>query len=836
MADAAQSLSLPIEGLSCASCVGRAERALRALPQIAAADVNLATARGTIRFAEAGAPAAAAQALIAAGFNVPETTREIEITGLNCASCVARTERALVAVPGVLGATVNLATGRAHVRTIAGSATDADLAVAVATAGYKAQPMPAARSERPDPAASREFADLRRNFLAALLLALPLVAIEMGSHLIPLFHARLDATLGPATPVIEALLAAAVLFGPGLRILRSGVPALLRGHPDMNALVALGTGAAFAYSLLASFAPWLLPAGAAQTYYEAAATVVVLVLGGRTLEARAKGHAGAAIAKLLDLAPKTASVLRDGTIEDVPVDALRVGDVVRVRPGARIPVDGILVAGASRIDESAMTGEALPMAKSVGDGVTGGTVNTAGSFDMRVAAVGADTLLAQIVRAVEAAQGAKLPIQALVDRVTAWFVPAVLAVAALTFALWLLVGPAPALPHALVAAVAVLVIACPCAMGLATPVSIMVGTGRAAELGILFRNGAALQALRDVQLIAFDKTGTLTAGRPALTDLVPAAGTGADDALALAAALEAHSEHPLGAAICAAASAKGLAARRAQDVAIEPGFGLAGQVDGRAVAIGAARYMAKLGVATEGLTGVAADLAAAGKSPVFLAVAGRAAAVLAIADPVRDTTAAGLAALGARGLKIAMITGDDRRTAEAVAHQLGIDKIVADVLPTGKVEALHALRATAGKVAFVGDGINDAPVLAAADVGIAVGSGTDIAIASADVVLMSGDLRNVAAAVALSQATLRNIRQNLFWAFAYNAALIPVAAGALYPVTGTLLSPILASGAMAFSSIFVVGNALRLRRFGRSAARAPSADPRRAAAPRAKTA
>ena len=833
MADA-RSLNLPIEGLSCASCVGRAERTLRALPQIAAADVNLATARGTIRFVEAGAPAAAAQALIAAGFNVPATTREIEIQGLSCASCVARTERALGAVPGVLGATVNLATGRAHVRTIADSATDADLAAAVTAAGYAARPLPTARSARPDPAV-HEFDDMRRSFLAALLLALPLATIEMGSHLVPQFHARLDATLGPATPVIEALLAAAVLFGPGFRILRSGVPALLRGHPDMNALVALGTGAAFAYSLLASFAPWLLPAGAAATYYEAAATVVVLVLGGRTLEARAKGHAGAAIAKLLDLTPKTASVLRDGMTEDVPVDALRVGDVVRVRPGARLPVDGTLVAGASRIDESAMTGEALPVAKSVGDGVTGGTVNTAGSFDMRVEAVGADTLLAQIVRAVEAAQGAKLPIQALVDRVTAWFVPAVLTVAALTFALWLTLGPAPALPHALVAAVAVLVIACPCAMGLATPISIMVGTGRAAELGILFRNGAALQALRDVELIAFDKTGTLTAGRPALTDLVPAEGIGADDALALATALEAHSEHPLGAAICAAASAKGLATSKAHDVTIEPGFGLAGQVDGRAVAIGAARYMAKRGVATEGLTSVAADLAAAGKSPVFLAVAGRAAAVLAIADPVRDTTAAGLAALRARGLNIAMITGDDRRTAEAVARQLGIDKIVADVLPTGKVEALRALQA-AGKVAFVGDGINDAPVLAAADVGIAVGSGTDIAIESADVVLMSADLRNVAAAVALSQATLRNIRQNLFWAFAYNAALIPVAAGALYPVTGTLLSPILASGAMAFSSLFVVGNALRLRRFGRAAAPSSSADSRRAAAPRAKTA
>ena len=806
-------ITFAIEGLSCASCVGRAERALRAVPGVAAADVNLATGRVTLQAGAAADVKAAAEAVTAAGFGASRETHGLALTGLHCASCVARAERALTAVPGVLAATVNLATNRAQVTHLSQAVTMAALTGAADAAGYPAQPIVAT-----DRAPTRGTAGAGGSRAAiALALALPLIVLDMGGHLVPALHRLIGGLTGHALPVGEALVAAAVLVGPGWPILRTGVPGLLRGHPDMNALVALGTGAAFFYSLVATLAPSLLPDGAAQTYYEAVGTIVALVLGGRWLEARATNRAGSAIAALVGLAPKTALRLRDdGTSGEVAVDGLALGDVVRVRPGARVPTDGVVVAGGSRVDESALTGEARPVAKTVGDTVTGGTVNTAGSFDARVVALGAETVLAGIVRAVEAAQGAKLPIQALADRITAVFVPVVLAVAALTFGAWLLVGPAPALPHALVAAVAVLIIACPCAMGLATPVAIMVGTGRAAERGILVRNGAALQALNEVRLVAFDKTGTLTAGRPAMTALVPAPGVDADTVLRYAAAAEAHSEHPSGAAICAAAAARGLAVPAATDLDIRAGRGLSAVVEGRRLAVGSAHLMADLGIATEALATEAARLATAAASPVFVALDGRAAAVLGIADPVRETAAPALAALRARGLRVAMITGDDGRTAAAVARRLGIDTFVADVLPTGKVEAMRRLAADGSKVAFVGDGINDAPVLAAADVGIAVGTGTDVAIDSADVVLMRADLRAVADAVALSRATLRNIRQNLLWAFGYNAALIPVAAGVLYPFTGVLLSPVLASAAMAVSSVFVVGNALRLRRFGRA--------------------
>ncbi|MFA5582202.1 MAG: copper-translocating P-type ATPase, partial [Paracoccaceae bacterium] len=482
-------------------------------------------------------------------------------------------------------------------------------------------------------------------------------------------------------------------------------------------------------------------------------------------------------------------------------------------PGAQVPVDGVVTAGASYIDESMITGEPVPASKSAGAEVVGGTINTTGAFTFRATRVGADTVLAQIIRMVEDAQGSKLPIQALVDRVTAWFVPAVMAIAALTFVIWLVFGPDPALGFALVNAVAVLIIACPCAMGLATPTSIMVGTGRAAEMGVLFRRGEALQALRDVAVVAFDKTGTLTRGRPELTDLTLADGFTRNEVLALIAAVEARSEHPIASAIVAAAKARGLQIATPDGFAAVPGYGVAATVDGRSVAVGADRYMAKLGHDVGPFANEAARLGNAGKTPLYAAIDGRLAAVIAVADPIKDTTPEAIRALQNMGLRVAMITGDNRATANAVAQMLGIDEVVAEVLPDGKVQAIHDLRAGGRKLAFVGDGINDAPALAKADVGLAIGTGTDIAIESADVVLMSGDLRGVVNAIALSKATIRNIRQNLFWAFAYNAALIPVAAGVLYPLTGTLLSPVLAAGAMALSSVFVLTNALRLRAF-----------------------
>lgn len=504
---------------------------------------------------------------------------------------------------------------------------------------------------------------------------------------------------------------------------------------------------------------------------------------------------------------------RHGETVEIPLEQVVAGDVVFVRPGEKIAVDGEVLEGASYVDESMITGEPVPVEKTVGADVVGGTINKTGAFSFRATKVGANTVLAQIIRLVEEAQGSKLPIQALVDKVTMWFVPAVMAAAVLTFLVWLFFGPSPALTFALVNAVAVLIIACPCAMGLATPTSIMVGTGRAAELGVLFRKGEALQALRDVGVIALDKTGTLTKGRPELTDLVPADGFEYHEVLALVAAVETRSEHPIAEAIVAAAREQNLTLAAVDSFDATPGFGVTARIGQRRISVGADRFMTRLGLDVTRFQPVAERLGDQGKSPLYAAIDGRLAAVIAVADPIKETTPEAIAALHALGLKVAMITGDNAATAAAVARQLGIDEVAAEVLPEGKVAALKSFRNSGAKVAFVGDGINDAPALAEADVGLAIGTGTDVAIEAADVVLMSGDLRGVANAIALSQATIRNIKQNLFWAFAYNAVLIPVAAGALYPLNGTLLSPIFAAAAMALSSVFVLGNALRLKRF-----------------------
>ncbi|MGH1569933.1 heavy metal translocating P-type ATPase [Methylobacterium sp. P31] len=802
-------LSFPVEGMSCASCVGRVERALKALPGARDVAVNLATNRASLVLGGDTSPADAASALAEAGYPVPETESLLAIEGLSCASCVGRVERALQAVPGVNGASVNLATGRAAIRHPQGLVAVPDLLAAVEAAGYEAQSLDAAPAI--DPAARREAEGraLRLDLIVAALLSAPVVVLDMGGHVLPGLHG------GPVTALIQAVLATLVLAWPGRRFSLRGVPGLLRGHPDMNALVALGAGAAYLYSLVSTLTPGLLPAGAAHLYFEASVLIVTLILLGRTLEARAKGRTGQAIARLMDLTPKTARVVRDGAEEEVPLAALRVGDVVRVRPGERVAADGVVVSGTSHVDESMVTGEPVPVRKAPGDRLVGGTLNGRGSLDLRVAAVGGATVLAQITAMVERAQGGKLPIQALVDRVTGRFVPAVIGIAAVTFLAWVLLAPAPALGTALVNAVAVLIIACPCAMGLATPTAIMVGTGRAAARGVLFRDGAALQSLRDVRVVALDKTGTLTEGRPRVTDFVARSGVAEDEALALAAGLESRSEHPLAGAIVAAARDRGLGLPDPEVFEAVEGFGVSGRVAGRAVALGAPRHLDRLGIARDPDLAVHAErLAGAGRSPIHLALDGRHAAVLAVADPVKASAREAVAALKASGLVVAMVTGDDPATAAGVAKSLGIDHVAAGILPGGKVEAVQRFRAAHGPVAFVGDGINDAPALAEADVGLAIGTGTDIAVESADVVLMSGDLDALVEALALSRAVMTNIRQNLFWAFAYNAALIPVAAGVLVPFGGPALSPILAAGAMAFSSVFVLGNALRLRRVG----------------------
>ncbi len=800
-------LTFSLSGLSCASCVARAEAVLREVEGVAEARVNLARESATV---SGGASAKVlAEALDGAGYPARRTRVALRVEGLSCASCVGRAEAALRGVPGVLSASVNLANETAQVEVLDGAAAPERLAAALTEAGYPARPADSAAP--PAEARAGEIAALRRRTLLAVLLALPVFVLEMGSHVVPGMHPLIARTIGVETSwLIQFVLTTLVLAGPGRVFFAKGVPALLRGAPDMNALVALGTGAAWGYSTVALFLPALFPEGTRAVYFEAAAVISTLILIGRLLEARAKGRAGAAIERLMGLRPTTARVERDGVVADLPLAEIVVDDILLVRPGERLAVDGEVLSGASYVDESMITGEPVPVEKVPGAAVVGGTVNGTGALRVRATAVGEATMLAQIIRMVEAAQGAKLPIQALVDRITAFFVPLVIGVAVLTVLIWLLFGPDPTL--ALVAGVSVLIIACPCAMGLATPTSIMVGTGRAAELGVLFGKGEALQTLQNTRVVALDKTGTLTLGRPDLTSLVPAVGWSEAEVLTLVAAVEAASEHPVARALMRAAEARDLTVPEATGVQAVPGMGVTGQVAGRTVAVGAGRYMATLGIDLGALADAADTMAGDGETPLFAAVDGAVVAALGVSDPIKPGSAASVAALRDLGLSVAMVTGDAEATARAIAGRLGIEHVVAEVLPDGKREAVRALRAAHGPVAFVGDGINDAPALAEAETGVAIGTGTDIAMEAADVVLISGDLSGLLNALELSRATMRNIRQNLFWAFAYNAALIPVAAGLLHPLWGTLLSPMLAAGAMALSSVFVVTNALRLRR------------------------
>ena len=783
-----------LEGMTCASCVLRTERVLRALPGVQAAAVNLSTETADVDYATPATPETMAAALARAGYPAREATVVLSVEGMTCAACTGRVERVLKAQPGVKDAVANLALRRATVTLWDGAATTPEaLSAVVRRAGYAASPLE--QSMPHDPAA--EVRALARQTWIAGALTLPVFVTEMGGHLYPPFHHWLMGLIG-VMPLwlAQFVLVTAVLIGPGRRFFAKGIPALLRGSPDMNALVAVGTGAAWAYSTVVVFAPALIPEASRAVYFEAAAVIVVLILLGRTLEARARGRAGAAIARLVTLQPKVAR-LEDGT--EVPVAGLLPGMRVQIRPGERVPVDGIVISGQSAVDQSMLTGEPLPVLRAVGDAVTGGTVNGTGALVVEVRQVGAATVLARIVALVEEAQGTKLPVQEVVDRVTLWFVPVVMGVALLASVIWLLAGAG--LASALVAGVSVLIIACPCAMGLATPVSILVGTGRAAELGVLFRRGDALQRLAEVQVVAFDKTGTLTAGHPVVTDLL------CDEALlAQAAAVEAGSEHPLAAAVLAEAARRGLVLGVADGFEAVPGHGARAVVDGVTVAVGSARMFDALGAEMQAQ---ADALAAEGKSLLFVGHGRAALGAIAVADPVKPTTPAALAALRDLGLRVAMITGDNAVTAGVIAGRIGITDIRAGVLPDGKGDAVRAMGAG---VAFVGDGINDAPALAAAEVGLAMGTGSDVAIEAGDVVLMTGDPLGVADAVRISRATMANIRQNLIWAFGYNAALIPVAAGALVPFGGPQLSPMLAAGAMALSSVFVLSNALRLKR------------------------
>ncbi len=729
--------------------------------------------------------------------------QKFQISGMSCAGCAGRVETALVRADGITGVHVNLAT---NIATVTSALAPQAIAAVITQAGYPAEPMTDQTRVVLDHEETAQ--GILRQFVIAACLTAPVFALEMGGHIVPAIHHLIARTIGlQASWVIQFILATLVLIGPGRVFFTKGLPALWRRAPDMNALVVMGAGAAWTYSTLALFAPGLFPTAARAVYFEAAAVIVTLILLGRWLEARAKGQTGAAIERLIDLRPDTATVVRAGQEETLPLSELVIGDIIILRPGTQIPTDGVVTQGASHIDESMVTGEPVPVAKSEGDTVVGGTINGNGALQIRATAIGADTMLSRIIAMVEDAQDARLPVQDLVTKITVWFVPAIMGIAAVTVLLWLVFGPAPVLSHALVAGVSVLIIACPCAMGLAVPMSIMVGTGRAADLGVLFRQGDALQELAGIDTVAFDKTGTLTLGQPSVTDIDDLTGD-KDQFLRKIAALETLSEHPLASAIIATAQAPfpGVTEFRAI-----PGHGLRGMVDGQLILVGAQRLLEAEGVDPSALVAFTQAHAQAGKTPIMVAIDGKAAGVIAVSDQLRPAAKTTISLLQAMGKRVALVTGDAEQTAKAIGAQLGIQDIFAEVLPAGKVDVVRQLQAGGAKVAFVGDGINDAPALAAAQVGIAIGTGTDVAVQSADVVLMSGDPEGVLNGLAISTATMANIKQNLIWAFGYNVLLVPVAAGALFPVFGMLLSPGLAAGAMALSSVLVVTNALRLR-------------------------
>ena len=677
--------------------------------------------------------------------------------------------------------------------------------------GMPLEPMTPTLTDGPSP----EYADMKRRFMVGLVLSLPVVALEMGGHLL-----GLNRLLGQQmSNWVQMVLATPVVLWAGWPFFERGWASLKSRHLNMFTLIAMGTGVAWAYSMVAALLPGVFPAafrtahGAVPAYFEAAAVITVLVLLGQLLELRARETTSGAIRALLDLSPKLARRVRaDGSDEEVPLDEVLVGDTLRVRPGEKVPVDGVVLDGRGTVDESMVTGESMPVTKEAQSKLIGGTINQTGGLVMRAEKIGRDTMLARIVQMVAEAQRSRAPIQRLADTVSGWFVPAVIAVAVLAFVVWSLVGPSPAMGYGLIAAVAVLIIACPCALGLATPMSIMVGVGRGAQAGILIKNAESLERMEKVDTLVVDKTGTLTQGKPAVIAIETAEGFDADEVLRLAASLERSSEHPLALAVVRAAEEKHLAISEPSEVDQPVGKGITGSIDGRRIVAGNARFMGEQNIPTVELGERADRLRNEGATAIFLGVDGKIAGAIGIADPVKESTPAALKALSEAGIHVIMLTGDNRVTAEAIARRLGITDIEADVLPDQKSEIVKRLRAQGRIVAMAGDGVNDAPALAAADVGIAMGPGTDVAIESAGITLLKGDLTGITRARHLSRATMSNIRQNLFFAFAYNVAGIPVAAGALYPLFGLMLSPIIAAAAMALSSVSVIGNSLRLRR------------------------
>jgi len=822
-------LTVPVIGMTCANCVASVERNSKKASGVADAAVNFASEKLTISYDPAiQKPKEVLADVMArvekAGYTIPTAEIDLPITGMTCANCVATVERTLNRLDGVVEATVNFASEKASVRYIPGTIDRGEMAAAVRKAGYDV--VEAAEGEEAEDAeAAARAAEIRHQqtrLLVGVIFSLPLFLFSMARDLGFLGHWAHDAWVN----WLFLALATPVQFYVGWDYYTGAYKSLRNGSANMDVLVAMGSSVAYLYSVAVLIAKTLGSSALGDhVYFETSAVIITLIVLGKLLEAQAKGQTSAAIKKLMGLQAKTARVVRDGEEMDIPIANVIVGDRVIVRPGEKIPVDGVVVSGASSVDESMLTGESLPVSKTQGDKVIGATLNKQGLLQFEATAVGRQTALAQIVKLVEQAQGSKAPIQRVVDQVSAYFVPAVIGLAVLTFVVWYFAG-AGFVP-ALLRLIAVLVIACPCAMGLATPTSIMVGVGKGAENGILFKNSAALEQAHKLQVIVLDKTGTITRGEPSVTDVVSSeqSPVNSEQLLRLAASAERGSEHPLGEAIVRAAKAQGLALAEPSGFQAIAGHGIGAQVDGHAVLLGNLRLMEREKIGLNGLGPKAAQLQEETKTVMWLAVDGQASALIGVADTIKEGSKEAIAAMHKLGLQVAMVTGDNQATANAIAAEVGIDpstssgqrRVFAEVLPGDKAQHVAALQAEGYRVAMVGDGINDAPALAQADVGIAIGTGTDVAMETADVTLMRGDLRSVPQAIALSQATMRNIRQNLGWAFGYNIALIPIAAGILAPVAWApdflqQLHPILAAGAMAFSSISVVTNALRLRR------------------------